>query len=185
MNPLFTTKEEIIDWFDSKNVDRMAYTIDDELNVSTGGSMHLSNQNISYLPFKFKHIDGDFVISDNQLTSLFGMPEIVEGEFFCDNNLITTLDFVPNFAYTLDFSGNPLVLNALPQIEFYTFMHACEKESEKLAIFKHSYEFNSRTNQFELNVEMDELEKVLSFNEKMSLENTITTNELFQSKIKL
>jgi hypothetical protein len=44
---------------------------------------------------RFGSVTGDFICSNNQLTSLQGCPQIVDGNFLCDTNRLTSLEGAP------------------------------------------------------------------------------------------
>lgn len=67
---LLTTKEEISTWLMKHKIDESSFDINNDLTVSAGGAIHLSSQNITHIPFQFKDVDGDFVISHNKLTTI-------------------------------------------------------------------------------------------------------------------
>jgi hypothetical protein len=54
---------------------------------------------INKIPLWFKNIeiDGSFICSGNELTSLEGSPQIVNGGFDCDGNNLTTLEYCPKY----------------------------------------------------------------------------------------
>ena len=47
------------------------------------------------LLIKFNKIDGNFICSNNQLTSLLGAPTTTNGNFICYNNKLTSLQHAP------------------------------------------------------------------------------------------
>ena len=53
---------------------------------SSDGDVNLSNLGLTKLPVKFKYVKDDFNCSDNQLTSLEGVPQKVGGDFYCSGN---------------------------------------------------------------------------------------------------
>jgi hypothetical protein len=54
----------------------------------------LSYAKLHELPIQFGRVQ-NFLIEENQLTTLKGCPHTVEGNFSCENNLLTTLDYAP------------------------------------------------------------------------------------------
>ena len=69
-------------------------TIDDNGYVSCIDNVYLlTNDSITVnrLPVKFLKVAGDFIINNNQLTTLEGCPIEVGGDFECKNNLLTSL----------------------------------------------------------------------------------------------
>lgn len=81
------------------------YTINDDLTIDVFGDVYLRNRYIGDknngefpLYIKFGKIQGDFVCSENQLTSLRGCPDIVYGDFDCRKNKLTSLKGCPTFS---------------------------------------------------------------------------------------
>jgi len=63
---------------------------------------------ITKIPFKFGKVSGDFYCSDNQLTTLKGVPQNVGGDFYCSYNQLTTVEGAPqNVGGNFYYSGNP------------------------------------------------------------------------------
>lgn len=86
------TKEEIKKWLDDIGIEN--YTINKDLTVDAGDVI-ISKRGLKTIPVKFGKIYGDFICSNNKLTSLEGCPKIVRGSFVCDNNKLTSLEFGP------------------------------------------------------------------------------------------
>lgn len=91
----FKTKEEIKKWLDSVDVGIYLYTINDDLSVDVHGSVSLSNKYLTYMPVKFRKVDGSLDVSHNQLTNLKWCPEYVGGFFYCHDNKITSMEGYP------------------------------------------------------------------------------------------
>lgn len=51
--------------------------------------------NLKSIPLRFNHIEGHFIITDNDLTSLEGSPKTIKGSFLCGLNKLTTLKGCP------------------------------------------------------------------------------------------
>jgi hypothetical protein len=53
---------------------------------------------LEYNDYWRREVGGEFFdCSHNQLTSLIGCPNYVEGDFYCYNNQLTSLEGVPNY----------------------------------------------------------------------------------------
>ena len=63
--------------------------------VSIVGNCRLKKR-VDQLPIKFSSVTGDFIISDNSLTSLEGSPTYVGGDFDCSDNKLTSLKGSPS-----------------------------------------------------------------------------------------
>ena len=64
--------------------------------IDIEGSVDLSYQSLTKIPFKFGKVGGDFYCDDNQLKSLEGAPSRVGGNFYCDNNQLKSLEGAPS-----------------------------------------------------------------------------------------
>ncbi len=60
------------------------------------------------LPVQFGEVEGDFLISNMNLTSLKGCPRHVDGNFDCSENSLTSLQHAPSTCEDLDCSRNKL-----------------------------------------------------------------------------
>ena len=72
------------------------YTINEDGSIDVDGDVELGHRNLTKIPFKFRHIHGNFYCYDNRLTSLEGAPINVGGVFDCGYNELTSLDGAPN-----------------------------------------------------------------------------------------
>jgi hypothetical protein len=120
----------IIDELDIFEIIDGYYTIDENLEISVfaknsnlknsiykSGSVVLT-EIYTKLPFKFKKVDGDFIISDNFLTTLENCPEYVGGDFNCSENRFSSLQYCPqSVGGIFDCSTNSKIssLNYLPE----------------------------------------------------------------------
>jgi len=122
----------IIDKLDIFQIVNGYYEIDDNLEISVfskkekveflpspykSGSVILTDI-YNKLPFKFKSVEGDFVISDNYLTTLENCPEFVGGDFVCSSIRISSLKYCPTTVGGIfDCSHNSKIssLNYLPE----------------------------------------------------------------------
>ncbi len=57
----------------------------------------LTSKLYKIIPIKFGKVTGDFMIDDNQLTSLENCPSFVGGDFFCFGNQLTSLQYGPEW----------------------------------------------------------------------------------------
>jgi hypothetical protein len=93
-NPQFpTSKEEveaILKKYRIKN-----YTINNNLIVDVDGDVNLSSYWLSFIPIKFGVVSGNFVCSQNNLTTLLGAPREVGGDFVCPYCKLTSLRGAP------------------------------------------------------------------------------------------
>ena len=87
--------EEQIEWLNSCTAGSW------KLNQSTGlldvdYNFHCAQQNLTdFKGVRFGHVKGDFYCEGNQLTSLEGAPQTINGYFDCDNNQLTSLEGAP------------------------------------------------------------------------------------------
>lgn len=70
-------------------------TINEDGSVDYIGKVVISNMDLKEIPVKFGVVDGDFICSDNLLTSLKNAPHTVNGDFYCSRNFLTSLEFGP------------------------------------------------------------------------------------------
>lgn len=87
-------RAEIEIWLNEMGIDS-PWTINDNLTVDVDGSVDLSNQGLVEIPIQFGKVSGDFICSNNNLTSLKGCPKVVEEDYFCNDNQLTTLKGAP------------------------------------------------------------------------------------------
>ena len=86
------------------------YEIHEDGSVSVFGDVYIYGRNLDKLPFKFRMVTGDFNCSDNQLTSLEGVPVSVGGDFDCCINRLTSLEGEPvSVGGNFNFSRNKLI----------------------------------------------------------------------------
>lgn len=98
---------EIEEWLERHNINN--FLIDEKLQVTVHGNVNLhSKLNEKKLPIKFKLVDGYFDISDNQLISLEGSPEVVTRDFNCSKNNLESLFDGPKEVGDFDCSYNKL-----------------------------------------------------------------------------
>ena len=92
-------------------------------NMETGridvkGNVNLSEKKLKSLPkIRFGKIEGDFICSDNFITSLLYSPIEVTDDFYCFNNRLSSLEHCPESARTFACSFNKLTsLEHCPKI---------------------------------------------------------------------
>ncbi len=92
MNMLIS-KEEVIDWCESNYIEN--FTVNDDLVVDVDSDVILYLVPMEILPVQFGYVNGDFILGENGLTSLKGVPHTVKGDFICGGNMITDLEYLP------------------------------------------------------------------------------------------
>ena len=80
-------------WLKSYEIEN--YTINEDLSVDVNGSVSLSNMELKKIPVRFRNVSGDFICSQNKLTSLLGCPIRVYGVFSCYDNKLHSLEYCP------------------------------------------------------------------------------------------
>lgn len=85
-------KENIKRFLDSVHV--VNYKINEDYTVDVLGNVKI-RKDLHNLPVKFDYVMGDFDISSCQLSTLRGCPDVVGGDFISTNNMITTLEGGP------------------------------------------------------------------------------------------
>lgn len=100
-----TNRKDISEWLTTYEI--RDFTILPDGSVDVNGSVKLAEKlhNLSKIPIKFNEIKGNFDISDNQLISLQGCPNIVKGDFLAFKNRLASLKGAPKKV-----SGNFIVL---------------------------------------------------------------------------
>jgi hypothetical protein len=86
--------EEFLDYIGVSNKSTTIKRHSDD-SVSIFGSVNLMNRNLDELPIKYRFVEGYFMCSHNNLTSLDGAPEEVGDEFNCSYNNLTNLVGAP------------------------------------------------------------------------------------------
>ncbi len=112
MNELITNYGEAIDWLMSHGVaqTRILASPPDLCQVQVFQTVDLSNKALSHIPINFLTIEGDFNVSNNNLTALTSHPTQVDGDFYCINNNLINLAGVPSVKGKIYCSGNPAFL---------------------------------------------------------------------------
>lgn len=63
--------------------------------MDVDGHVNISHHKLTYIPFNFGVVNGDFICGSNYLSSLKGAPRIVKGIFHCSFNKLTSLEYSP------------------------------------------------------------------------------------------
>ena len=88
-------RNEIEKWL--KEYDIENYTINKDFTIDVNGNVNLFKKNLTEFPdyIQFGVVRGNFVCTDNNLTSLRGVPRVVSRGFYCDINKLTSLEGAP------------------------------------------------------------------------------------------
>ncbi len=115
----FETKTEIKQWLDHYYIKH--YTIDDNLTVHVDDDVDITSNNLHYIPFQFGRVYGDFLCQGNELMSLKGCPNYIEGEFTFYNNNLYNLNFFPENVIERNINGVRTIVDPmdLTQSDFY------------------------------------------------------------------
>ncbi len=101
------TIKDIEKWLNKHEITN--YSITANLNVNVNGDVNLRDKlSEVQLPIRFEKVNGYFDISNNQLESLEGCPEIVQKDFDCSENRLTSLFGAPNSVGDFNCSTNQL-----------------------------------------------------------------------------
>jgi hypothetical protein len=90
-------QKSIEEWLYDMNIHKYILSEDEEMFITVQTSVDLTEKILKKLPdfIKFDAIHGGFYCSNNNLTSLKGMPQFISGGFICNDNLLTNLEFGP------------------------------------------------------------------------------------------
>ncbi|MCP4971881.1 MAG: hypothetical protein GY932_14960 [Arcobacter sp.] len=100
-------KKDIEKWLDKHDIKN--YSFSDNLKVKVFGNVDLRNKlNEIKIPIYFESVNGYFDISENNLESLEGSPEIVLKDFNCSYNKLKTLFSGPKSVGDFNCSNNIL-----------------------------------------------------------------------------
>ena len=72
-----------------------SWKLNSDGEVDVDGSVYMSYMNLKEIPVKFGRVKGDFLCSDNQLTSLKNAPTSIGASFSCSKNQLTSLKNAP------------------------------------------------------------------------------------------
>jgi hypothetical protein len=93
MSRQFTSEEEIYQWCTDNLIEN--FTINNDLTVDVNDNVILYQVPMKELPIQFGYVKGDFILGENGLLSLNGVPHTVDGDFICGGNEIQSLDCFP------------------------------------------------------------------------------------------
>jgi len=101
-------EEDIQDWLDKYKIKNTKILSDGSVDVK--GDVKLSRQlsHLSKLPINFNYVDGDFDISENELTTLEGSPIKVGGSFYAYKNRLMSLRGGPREVSNFVISDNDI-----------------------------------------------------------------------------
>jgi len=91
------TRIKIKNWLDDMEINY--YLINTDLIIDIIGSVYLYNKDLTEFPdfINFNKVTGKFDCSDNNLSTLRGVPRYVGEDFDCSNNQLTTLENSPQY----------------------------------------------------------------------------------------
>lgn len=90
---MLTNSTQIQAWLEKMQI--KYYSIEPNLTVNVEQNVNLKAMNLSAIPVQFGEVKGAFIIQNNQLTSLKGVPHIIHGSFNCSGNKLEKLDYLP------------------------------------------------------------------------------------------
>ena len=113
MNQQLKSKEEIYQWCTDHLIEN--FTINDDLTVDVDDNVILYLCQMNELPIQFGYVTGDFILGENHLKTLEGVPSKVGGDFICGGNDIRDLDYFPkDIDARIILLNNPLVSYTSP-----------------------------------------------------------------------
>ena len=85
---LLRKKEEIESWLNKYNIKDYKLIEDEKYSyvVNVNSCVHLFKKKLKNIKVKFNEINGYFNCNMNELKSLEGCPNIVNGSFYCSRN---------------------------------------------------------------------------------------------------
>jgi len=109
-------------------LDKVVYgdwTLTSEGKVDVDGWVNMSGMGmpLTNIPVKFGRVSRWFDCSHNNLTSLDGCPDYVEGAFNCSRNNLTSLEFVPLYVGVGFYCYNNNLTNYFKNIKEEDFKH--------------------------------------------------------------
>ena len=92
---LFDPKVAIYDWLEKYGIKN--YTVNDKGEIDVYGDVDLDGYNLTEFPsyIQFGTVKGGFYCYNNKLTSLEGVPKVIEGGFDCSHNNLKDLKGSP------------------------------------------------------------------------------------------
>lgn len=148
-----------------KEVGINRYTINQNMSVDVHEGVCIWSD-IKKLPIQFNEVFGYFSCSNGSLTTLEGVPKVVQGDFNCSSNNLGSLKYAPEFVKgdfncsrnriknfdfaTTEITGSLICRNN--PIEHFnhfqmnvkdTIIHSADHENEKIPFLKESYQWNN------------------------------------------
>ena len=77
---MYSTREEVENWLIKMQIKN--YVINEDLTVNVNESVDISYKKLVEIPVQFGIVKSHFHCNHNELTSLEGCPEVVNGRFF-------------------------------------------------------------------------------------------------------
>lgn len=71
------------------------YTTNSDGSVNVYGAVNVSGRSYTAFPVTYRYVQGNFICSNNSLTTLLGAPSKVDGDFICRKNKLTSLSGAP------------------------------------------------------------------------------------------
>lgn len=114
---LYNKKEDIINWLEEYNIKNFQLIENSQYGfvVDVLDNVNIYGQKIKEIRVKFNFIKGEFDISGNQLTSLYGSPVQCRGVFDCSRNQLTDLMHCPEAAGIICRANLLTTLKGAPQ----------------------------------------------------------------------
>ncbi len=113
---LFESREDEIHRI-CREYDIENYTINPDGSIDVDSGVLLFNCGLTELPLQFRRVEGVFMCSHNDLTTLKGAPKYIGGDFWCNVNNLTDLEYFPehigaqtssNVTYVISMWSNPI-----------------------------------------------------------------------------
>ncbi len=81
----------------------------DDGSIDVHSDVNLMNRGLDKIPIKFNIVYGEFILTNNNLTSLENVPNKISGNFYASNNKLKNLIGCPKYVNgRLSFKHNPL-----------------------------------------------------------------------------
>jgi hypothetical protein len=84
-------KQMIVILCEKHKITNYTINIDGTLNIDGDAIFSVTEERISELPLKFSYVKGHFICCNNNLTTLKGFPDFVDGSVRIDSNKLTSL----------------------------------------------------------------------------------------------
>lgn len=185
MNPKRITlnnKDDIEAWLYEMNITN--YFINENLTVDVNASVYLSDKNLTFIPIQFGIVSGDFFCDGNNLTSLLGLPHLIKKDLYCNHNKLTSLEGLSKEIHgAINCSNNPIQVDSYIESQFKVLIHYCNKETEKIELFKPMYQ---KLNDYKLALSNEQFQEMMKpLKEKEILEANLTNQISNKNKLKL